>query len=1014
MPKIVQIPKGHHQRSTWPFPRYLILPVAWSLVAFFAAPLCHAVQEASAATAQELEFFERNVRPLLVEHCYQCHSQSADKVQGGLLLDSQQALFRGGESGQAVVPGDVEASLIIQAVRYESYEMPPKGKLTSQEIATLERWVAMGAPWPDELPPESKTTSTDFDIALRRDQHWVWQPICAPAVPDVMRQSWPHNDIDRFILAELEKADLVPSADASKLALVRRLYFDLIGLPPTPEQMDAFVNDNSPQAIERLVDGLLDSPHFGERWGRHWLDLVRYAESRGHEFDNDAPNAFQYRDYVIRAFNADVPYDQFVAEHIAGDLLTQPRLNPQLGFNESILGTGFWFLGEWVHSPVDVRKDESDRFDNMLDVMSKTFLGVTLACARCHDHKFDAISTADYYSLSGFLQSSDYRQVRFQSLEHNREVASQLAKLDHEYQSRIASLLESSGLSRPTMVSTDDSDRAFVAVDYGQVSETEFLQDGFIFGAGPRDALAATLEPQEDKSLVHFPAMPAAASDAFWDGLESISDRGAGNKSKLASLPRSGRTLRTPSFALTSGDVSCLVKGSGHVFACVASHRLVAGPLHGETIQEIKPEKEWVELNLDRYVGQRVHLEFTPDEGSQLTVYLVTQGANSEVCQRISQRAAENARRATEYELSARAILSREAPTLLDQWTHDRGQLQRKVMKRSELAMAMMDGVGEDDHILIRGNSSMPGAMEPRHFLEAISGNQPMPINNGSGRLELAQHINDVANPLTSRVIVNRVWHYLLGRGIVPTTDDFGVLGQRPTHPELLDYLAVLFAEQGHSIKEMIRSIVLSRTYQMSSHASANALAADPENLLWHYRPPKRLEGEVIRDSLLALAGHLDTTFYGPSIPIHLTSFMEGRGRPSESGPSDGARRRSIYVAVRRNFLSPFMLTFDSPAPFSTMGRRNVSNVPAQALILMNDPFVIAQAAAWGKRARLFDPDPRQSVDWMYRMAFARSATSAEIDAAVHFLAAEGAANDEAWTDLAHALINAKEFIFLR
>lgn len=332
----------------------------------------------------------------------------------------------------------------------------------------------------------------------------------------------------------------------------------------------------------------------------------------------------------------------------------------------------------------------------------------------------------------------------------------------------------------------------------------------------------------------------------------------------------------------------------------------------------------------------------------------------------------------------------------------------------------MMDGTGEDDHVLVRGNSSKPGKIEPRHFLTAITGDAPMLIKAGSGRLELAEHINDPSNPLTSRVIVNRIWHHLMGRGIVPTTDDFGVLGQRPSHPELLDHLAGEFVSDGQSIKRMIRRIVLSRTYQMVSQADPAAMESDPKNMLWHHRPPKRLEGEAIRDSLLAISGQLDAKPFGAPVPIHLTNFMDGRGRPKTSGPLDGDGRRSIYIAVRRNFLSPFMLTFDSPVPFSTMGRRNVSNVPAQSLILMNDPLVVEQARKWAKRVLKQGASVEANIDWMYESAFARKPTELEKRVAMEFLGAAPAdqrdvsVDLERWSHFAHALVNTKEFIFLR
>ena len=1152
-------------------------------------------QENARPTQQQLEFFEKDVRPLLAKHCYQCHSVNAKRVEAKLLLDSRAAHLQGGDSGAAIVPGDAEKSLLIEAVRYESYEMPPKGKLPGKDIETLVRWVNMGAPWPKEAAPSASDEREGFDLEQRKSEFWVWQSVQAGPPPTVKNTEWPRNEADRYILARLEDANLNPAGDADRTALMRRLYFDLIGLPPTVEQVKDFEANDSEDAVEQLVDELLKSPHFGERWGRHWLDLVRYAESRGHEFDNDTPNAFQYRDYVIRALNADVPYDQFVREHIAGDLLPTPRLHPTEKFNESVLGTGFWFLGEWVHSPVDIRKDESDRFDNMLDVMSKTFLGVTVACARCHDHKFDAISTADYYSLSGFLQSSDYRQVRFESIEQNRRVAAQLAQVDARYQGQIADLLDAQGVYLPSQTSylTDEA----IVVDYGNVPQSQYLQDGFTFGLSPQREGLAYFDFTHSGS-VKIATHAAAVSDSLWNGLESVTEGRVHDRNSLAKIPMSGRTLRTPTFELKHDIVNCLVQGVGHVVACVDSHRLVAGPLHRQTIKPIKNGDRWVALSLKRYIGHRLHLEFVPAANSQLSVRMVTQGLDGNGLADIDRRLAANDKQYEEYAKAAEAILHGgeqsesddkveetifadfesgtyggwtvtgkafgEIPQTLKTiasyqgkingrgnffvnshnireggdvrrgdsltgtltspsfkiefdvieflvgggahkgktcvnlvidgktvlsatgrsnnqmsintwnvrpfvgkeariqvvddhtagwgnigidhivfrnggihsgstsnhqvvraWQREREQIASQIVRKSRLAMAMLDGTGEDDRVLIRGNSSKLGEVEPRHFLTAISGNSPMKIASGSGRLELAQAINDPTNPLTARVIVNRIWHHLMGRGIVPTTDDFGYLGQRPSHPELLDHLADWFIKDGRSIKRMIRYIVLSRTYQMSSRSNPEAVAADPKNVLWHHRPPKRLEGEVIRDALLAISGRLDKSQFGPPVPIHLTNFMDGRGRPGKSGPLDGNGRRSIYIAVRRNFLSPFMLAFDTPVPFSAMGRRNVSNVPAQSLILMNDPLVVEQSRKWAERALAgTGPDEAAGVasriEWMYRSAFARRPTEREQQAASLYLKSQsesrGTGLDDAgiWSDIAHALMNTKEFIFLR
>lgn len=967
----------------------------------------------------EMEFFEKEVRPLLAEHCFECHSAQSEKLQAGLELDSHAALIRGGDSGPAVVPGDVDGSLVIEAVRYESYEMPPAGKLADGDIQTLQRWVEMGAPWPQEDAPTAAADRPMFDLDDRKNDHWAWQPIGSPTPPRVQNRDWPRDGIDHFILAKLEQAGLQPAPDTERHVLMRRLYFDLIGMPPTEQQSAEFLASSDPDAVEKLVDELLASPHFGEHWARHWLDLARYAESRGHEFDNDTPNAYQYRDYLIRALNADVPYDQWVREQIAGDLLAEPRLHPTLGFNESILGTGFWYLGEWVHSPVDVRQDESDRFDNMIDVMSKTFLAMTVACARCHDHKFDAISTADYYSLSGFLQSSDYRQVRFESIQHNAPIADALDELDTKYRKLLAAFVDEEGDFAAGEATISEQAAAAIVVDYRAIQPTEYRQNGFIFGARPRQAGEGFLTAVDGEPSIQLCRVTAATSDRFWRGLESISGPGVDDKSALGKLPRPGRTLHTPTFEVRHGNVAARVRGRGHVFACVDSHRLVAGPLHGQVVRPIEDGARWVELDLSRYVGHRVHLEFTPAVDAELAVAMVTDGATTEIRNQLDRRETEIAEAIAELETRTRHSHADRWESLAADWASERDQLSSRVMRRSHLAIAMIDGSGEDGRVLIRGNSSKPGDIEPRHFLTAISGDAPLEIPVGSGRLQLAEHINSPDNPLTRRVIVNRVWHYVMGRGIVPTTDDFGVLGQRPTHPELLDYLATEFADEGQSIQGLIRRIVLSRSYQMASRTEEKAVAADPKNLLWHHRPIKRLEGESIRDSLLVLSGRLDATLFGPSVPVYLTPFMEGRGRPSHSGPLDGAGRRSIYTAVRRNFLSPFMMTFDTPTPFSTMGRRNVSNVPAQALILMNDPLVVELARDWAAHAITQYSQPSERIDAMFQAALGRSASEGELHAAADYIDAQSHARGidadsiDVWADFAHALVNTKEFIYI-
>jgi cytochrome c553 len=427
-----------HPRISWRLPLSAAIASAIVGLAFASSPADEpaAGPAANKPTPEAVEFFEKRVRPLLVAHCQKCHG--AEEQKGGLRLDSRAAILAGGDSGPAVVPGKVNEGLLLDAVAYgDLFQMPPSGKLPDADLETLRQWVALGAPWPAEDAKAAGPKASVFDLA-ERAKHWAFQGLVAHDPPIVKDTSWSVSPIDHFILARLEAAGLSPALSADRATLLRRLSFDLVGLPPTPAEVQAFQADDSPQAIERVVDLLLASPHYGERWARHWLDLVRYAESRGHEFDYPIPNAYQYRDYVIRAFNRDLPYNQFVTEQVAGDLLEHPRLNPERGFNESILGTGFWFLGEEVHSPVDIRSDETDRNDNKIDVFSKTFLGLTVACARCHDHKFDAISTKDYYALAGFMLSSGYRQAAFESLEPQRTVAHEMQSVRQAARPQIA------------------------------------------------------------------------------------------------------------------------------------------------------------------------------------------------------------------------------------------------------------------------------------------------------------------------------------------------------------------------------------------------------------------------------------------------------------------------------------------------------------------------------------------------------------------------------------------------
>jgi cytochrome c553 len=971
---------------------------------------------AAAEPAGSPEFFETKIRPVLVEHCLKCHGGTKGKeAKGGLRLDSREGALKGGDNGPALVPGGADKSRLVEAVRYQNadLQMPPKGKLSDAVISDMAAWVNAGAIWPGDAEGP-KAGSGSFDLAKRKQDHWAWRPVAATDPPVVRDVGWATGPVDRFVLAKLDGKGIRPAPPAERRVWLRRVYFDLVGLPPSPAELAAYLADHSPAAERTVVDRLLASPHFGERWGRHWLDLVRYAETHGHEFDAVIPNAYQYRDYVIRALSADVPYDRFVQEHVAGDLLPDPRQHPAEGFNESILGTGFWFLGEAVHSPVDIRQDQADRFDNRIDVLTKAFCALTVSCARCHDHKFDAISTKDYYALFGLAEGAGYRQVRFDTFEHNRRVAAELDELNDRFAKDLAAAVaRRADASVVADVRTTPKPAALpagtdIVVDYAATRPEQWLPDDASFGTRPRRVGDLVVET----GMVQVVEMPAADYDRAWDVL-TVPPGTESEHGVLGKRIRAGRSIRTPAFQV-QGKVHYLVKGAGTAYAAVDHHTLIAGPLHGALVLDFPAAAgfRWVTHDLTAYQGQHAHVEFTAGKDSDFAVAMVVQAPAAPPVPAVDAAA----RSANQYLAHADGDVKKTAADYLAA----RAQVTRKIRPTSRLAPATWDGTGVDEHVFIRGSPKGLGERVPRRFLEALGGNGPITSGPGSGRLELARTMTDPAkNPFVARVAVNRVWHHLFGRGLVGTVDNFGVLGEAPTHPELIDYLAGRFIRDGWSLKRLVRELVLSSTYRMSSQGDVEADRADPQNLLLHRARLRRLEGEAIRDAMLAVSGRLDRAAFGPSVPIHLTPFLEGRGRPAKSGPLDGEGRRSVYQSVYRNFLNPFLLAFDTPIPFSTVGRRQVSNVPAQALILLNDPFVHQQAEMWAKAVCAADPGNSDRIVGMYRTAFGRDPGRDEISACLQFLVDQATRRQttpvdvRVWADLAHTLFNAKDFIYL-
>jgi len=1341
-----------------------------------------------AASAADTEFFEKKIRPVLVAECYECHSGKKEK--GGLRLDYRGGWEKGGENGPAIVPGNAAKSLLIQAIQHTHSElkMPKKGaKLSETVIQDFITWVNKGAADPrDKVPTAENAAAASWEevLAVRR-QWWSFQPVKEPAVPRVKNGQWSSEPVDKFILAKLEEKGLSPAKTADKRTLIRRATFVLTGLPPTPEEVNAFLADTSLKAFEKVVDRLLASPSFGEQWARHWMDLVRYAETHGSEGDPEIINAWRYRDYLIRAFNTDVPLDQLIKEHIAGDLLAKPRLNQAEGINESKLGIASLRFNEHGYQPVDSLDEQVKTVDNQIDVIAKAFQGLTVSCARCHDHKFDPISQKDFYAMYGVLASSRPAQVMVDTPEVLNRGKAELAALKPQIQSALAEtwlkavaeelpaklkrnrngwteeasvplqdlerevakyeaiararVLEARGknpaaatLPQPLAQWSFDGDAKdtkgnlngelrggavikngrlllngtdafmesvplkqdlkektleawvylsnlqqrgggvittekiggsiFDAIVYaekegkqwvpgsnnfkrsqtlGGPQETAapdeaihlavtYAADGLIsfyrngkpygtayslaskheelatfaagqahvllgrrhtgggiaflsgeieegrlynralsaeeignsFSAGPggvsKEDLLAAMTPGEKADYqklserlgvakrdaaaagVRVAGQKAAFDDATrnefnplyawvkFNGLkeEELSAKwmawtqrqqaelmvrlegnakGYVTKWNLAkgdeaqwfregqNLPskvtkpgefalepegvevvdgiypagiyshlltkKHGALFTSPRFKIETDSISVKVVGGGGamVRVMVDNYPLPMNPIYPKVILD-RDEPGWVRIDTAYRKGSWAYLEFatygeqtlplatkdTPVNGrswfgvGQVLFYDGKDLPKDEVMPAIALSAGSAPKNAEElvqqYQSALTAAIrawqggtmTEPQRALLDYFVR-RGLLPNdteKVGAQAEALVAeyrkleatvpvalrapgVIETAGYNTQLMPRGDHLKPGEVVPRGFLQVLGkGEFHFKQSQPTGRLELAEAIADPANPLTARVMANRIWQHLFGRGIVSTVDNFGRLGAEPTHPELLDYLAVKLVKEGWSEKKLIRALVLSQTWQQSSEPSAAAQQADAANdLLSHYRV-RRLEAESIRDALLAVAGKLEAKQFGP--PVF----------------DNAAPRRSVYLAVRRTNLNPFLQVFDAPKPFTTLGRRDATNVPAQSLTLLNDPFVIGLARDWAKGLTQQNDTEEVRIRWMFEAAFARTPSTEELKQCQEYLAQLGAEknvavaerlkSDAVWQDFAQSLFNLKEFIYIR
>lgn len=825
-------------------------PPSWTIAAILLLVSCStlfAAEEPVKFTAEQVGFFEREVEPILRENCFKCHGNNLKKLRGGLYLKSRAGLLRGGDIGDVIDLANPDKSYILKQINYvdPEHQMPPSGKLPQKQIDTLTRWVKMGAPWSpdtaDGLPLEllvERGGLTDEDRA-----YWAYQRVKRPDVPRVSDApaGWSDHAIDAFILAKLRAVDLKPNTPASKATLVRRVYYDLTGLPPTPAQVRAFVKDNDPKAYEKLIDELLASPHYGEKWGRHWLDIVRYAETNSFERDGIKPNIWRYRDYVIRAFNEDKPYDQFIREQLAGDELA--NVTP-----DSITATGFYRLGQWDDEPADRPQAYFDTLDDILATTGQAMLGLSLNCSRCHDHKIDPLPQKDYYQMVAFFRN-------------------------------------------------------------------------------------------------------------------------------IAPQTRDPKSLLTP----------------------------IASP---QQIEAAKAE------NL-----KKINAEI-----SQLEARVVDTFSNPEK---------EDAKAA---DVRAHMIAERYKKTLNDRDRKRYEQLLRErknvPMPKVEMAITVKEfgGNAKDTFVLARGSVHAPTDKVEPGYPEVLGFDPPKlaPPANGAKTLGrrrvLADWIASPDNPLTARVMVNRLWQHHFGRGIVRTSNDFGKLGEMPTHPALLDWLAAEFVARKWSIKQMHRVIMTSAAYRMSSADNSSSLAADPaNNLFWRFNM-RRLTAEEIRDSILAVNGTLNLQQFGPWVYTKIPDAVKATAsRPNNAwgnSPPDQQVRRSVYVHVKRSVREPFLASFDSADTDTSCPVRFTTTVPTQSLTMLNSDFIHEQAALFATRLRKEAPnDARKQVAIAVSLVTQREATNSEIDRGIELMQRlqndDGIKPDKALDAFCLLSLNLNEFIYL-
>jgi len=923
--------------------------------------------------AEQIEFFEKEIRPVLVKRCYACHGPK--KQEASLRLDSHAWMMKGSDTGKAVIPGEPQKSRIIQVIQYhdDDSQMPPEGKMPEDEIVALTRWVKMGTPWPySEKDAKAVPTNGAYDYETISRSHWSFQPVTNPPVPPVKDQQREISPVDHFVIAKLEEKGLSLSPPADRHKLIRRATIDLIGLPPTYEEVEAFVNDQDPQAYEKLIDRLLASPHYGERWGRHWLDVARYADTKGYVFTSERryPYSYTYRDYVIRSFNEDLPFNQFVLEQLAADQLDRK------GDDRALAALGFLTVGRRYRGNIH------DITDDRIDLVSRGLLGLTASCARCHDHKFDPVPIKDYYSLYSVFVSS------YEPEEKDLPLIGE-SKSEEDYQKYQAERAK-------RQKKLDD----YVHAEAGKFRTQARLSVGEVLQAvaEKQNLVPGEEKPQYTKDAPHRRYVDMWRS--FLGGKAKAYRPVFAPWSELAGLKKQQGEFSSQAAAV----IEKLAKQQNDADAQKRVNRLIVDALkknppqsmyevarvYGNVFKEV--EQKWSQTRAQAKKAKQDAPEKLEDPAAEeiraILYHSETPTAsNDDVVRNLFNRAQRNRIRKLEKELATLDVTSPGAPPR---------------------AMVMYDkDKPVTSFVHLRGNPGRRGDKVPRQFFRILAGEDRAPFQQGSGRLELAQAITSRDNPLTARVFVNRVWMHHFGNGLVRTPSDFGVRSDPPSHPELLDYLAYRFMEENWSVKSLHKQIMLSATYRQGAQENPQAVLVDSDNrLLWKH-VPRRLGFEAMRDSILAVSGQL-------------TDDREGRGFQIDQMPT--VPRRTVYSFIDRNNLPNVFRTFDFANVESSTAERPYTTVPQQALFAMNSPLLLEQSALMVKDLDLAQIAEKENVEAaivrLYRRVLSRDPAQEEIELGKQFLQhhrdeVKTPARMSGWEKYAQVLCTSNEFMFI-